>query len=237
MQGKWQVLKLFLSPEPLESSGVLFIYRSSNSLYYSLKNQIETLDCFLPFPPLPLPIHFLSCSILFPVLPIFLPSLLCTAWWGGAGVHQQPAPKEMECKQGWRSQEEALSGGGGAGPGHGGRRRRWHWRVIQGENKLIETVSNYTENNWIMKPVFLAVGESTYTQGKGEDQKQPCWAELEVSAKRHIFQFSSQELCADFSFLSELWAGSPYGSACRDLSYSRKGVKYNLLKDHWPKSG
>lgn len=76
MQGKWQVLKLFLSPEPLESSGVLFIYRSSNSLYYSLKNQIETLDCFLRFPPFPFPftsfpVPFSSRFFPFSSLPFF----------------------------------------------------------------------------------------------------------------------------------------------------------------------
>lgn len=140
-----KVLKLRLSPEPLESSGVLFIYKSNNSLYYSLKNQIETLDSFLPLPLLPLPIHFLSCSILFPVLPIFLPSLLCTVRWEGEGDVQGSISCQRPRRWGVSKDamlachEEALSGSGGAGPGHGGRRRRWHWRVIQWENKLEES--------------------------------------------------------------------------------------------------
>ena len=85
-----------------------------------------------------------------------------------------------------------------------------------------------------MKPVFLTVGESGYIQGKVEYQKQPRCAELEASAKGHAFQFSSLELCADCSFLSERPAAC-YGSACRDLTVE-KGIKYNLLKDHWLKS-
>lgn len=87
----------------LESSGVLFIYKSNNSIYYSLKNQIETLDSPSSSPSspsysLPFLFHSLLSSSHFPPFPSLHREMRRRR--RRAGVHQLPAPKEMECKQG-----------------------------------------------------------------------------------------------------------------------------------------